>query len=152
MKAWTGSQSLTLRPTSELLLLLLFTVMVSHFPSNSLASPYQPFCKLNNTWILTGNKLQIGFESLWAFSVIVVEEASERLKFSDRAPPRPPLPGGGMAPPRPPPPETDDEDDMFMHAPQPNQPIMVCSIFTPSSRNNPNFHKKSIILNGSIKK
>lgn len=50
MKAWTGSQSLTLRPTSELLLLL--TVMVSHFPSNSLASPYQPFCKLNNTWIL----------------------------------------------------------------------------------------------------
>lgn len=41
------------------------------------------------------------------------------------APPRPPLPGGEIAPPRPPPPETDDEDEMFMHAPQPNQPIMV---------------------------
>lgn len=40
-------------------------------------------------------------------------------------PPRPPLPGGEIAPPRPPPPETDDEDEMFMHAPQPNQPIMV---------------------------
>uniref|UniRef100_A0A1B6CKP3 Vinculin n=1 Tax=Clastoptera arizonana TaxID=38151 RepID=A0A1B6CKP3_9HEMI len=43
------------------------------------------------------------------------------------APPRPPLPGGEIPPPRPPPPETDDEDDMFMHAPQPNQPIMVAA-------------------------
>ncbi|XP_018910673.1 vinculin isoform X3 [Bemisia tabaci] len=44
------------------------------------------------------------------------------------APPRPPLPGGEVPPPRPPPPaETDDEDDMFMHAPQPNQPIMVAA-------------------------
>ncbi|XP_014239682.1 vinculin isoform X2 [Cimex lectularius] len=43
------------------------------------------------------------------------------------APPRPPLPGGDLPPPRPPPPETDDEDDMFMHAPQPNQPIMVAA-------------------------
>lgn len=41
------------------------------------------------------------------------------------APPRPPLPSGDIPPPRPPPPETDDEDEMFMHAPQPNQPIMV---------------------------
>lgn len=42
------------------------------------------------------------------------------------APPRPPLPGGDMPPPRPPPPaETDDEDDMFLHAPGANQPIMV---------------------------
>lgn len=41
------------------------------------------------------------------------------------APPRPPLPGGELPPPRPPPPETDDEDEMFMHAPQPNQPIMA---------------------------
>ena len=41
------------------------------------------------------------------------------------APPRPPLPSGEVPPPRPPPPETDDEDEMFMHAPQPNQPIMV---------------------------
>lgn len=41
------------------------------------------------------------------------------------APPRPPLPHGEIPPPRPPPPETDDEDEMFMHAPQPNQPIMV---------------------------
>lgn len=41
------------------------------------------------------------------------------------APPRPPLPHGEVPPPRPPPPETDDEDEMFRHAPQPNQPIMV---------------------------
>ena len=42
------------------------------------------------------------------------------------APPRPPLPGGEHPPPRPPPPETDDEDEMFRHAPQANQPILVC--------------------------
>ncbi|XP_063978173.1 vinculin isoform X14 [Diachasmimorpha longicaudata] len=45
----------------------------------------------------------------------------------DMAPPRPPLPGSDVAPPRPPPPETDDEDEMFMHAPQPNQPIMMAA-------------------------
>lgn len=45
------------------------------------------------------------------------------------APPRPPLPGSNIAPPRPPPPETDDEEEMFMHAPQPNQPIMVRKMF-----------------------
>ena len=45
--------------------------------------------------------------------------------LKDMAPPRPPLPSGEVPPPRPPPPETDDEDEMFMHAPQPNQPIMV---------------------------
>ncbi|XP_066997396.2 vinculin isoform X2 [Anabrus simplex] len=45
----------------------------------------------------------------------------------DYAPPRPPLPGGELPPPRPPPPETDDEDDMFLHAPLPNQPIMVAA-------------------------
>lgn len=44
------------------------------------------------------------------------------------APPRPPLPSGEVPPPRPPPPETDDEDEMFMHAPQPNQPIMVSTV------------------------
>ncbi|XP_059491323.1 vinculin isoform X4 [Neocloeon triangulifer] len=49
------------------------------------------------------------------------------LSLHERAPPRPPLPGGEMPPPRPPPPETDDEDDMFMHAPQPNQPIMMAA-------------------------
>ncbi|XP_011144919.1 vinculin isoform X7 [Harpegnathos saltator] len=43
------------------------------------------------------------------------------------APPRPPLPGDDIPPPRPPPPETDDEDEMFMHAPQPNQPIMMAA-------------------------
>ncbi|XP_046612827.1 vinculin isoform X7 [Neodiprion virginianus] len=46
---------------------------------------------------------------------------------NDMAPPRPPLPGGELPPPRPPPPETDDEDEMFMHAPQPNQPIMMAA-------------------------
>lgn len=45
--------------------------------------------------------------------------------ISEVVPPRPPLPGGEVPPPRPPPPETDDEDDMFMHAPLPNQPILV---------------------------
>ncbi|XP_044585120.1 vinculin isoform X10 [Cotesia glomerata] len=51
-----------------------------------------------------------------------------QLHISDEmAPPRPPLPGGEIAPPRPPPPETDDEDEMFMHAPQPNQPIMMAA-------------------------
>lgn len=51
-----------------------------------------------------------------------------RLHLNDEvAPPRPPLPGGDIAPPRPPPPETDDEDEMFMHAPQPNQPIMMAA-------------------------
>lgn len=45
--------------------------------------------------------------------------------YVEVAPPRPPLPGSNIAPPRPPPPETDDEEEMFMHAPQPNQPIMV---------------------------
>ncbi|XP_031788155.1 vinculin isoform X4 [Nasonia vitripennis] len=48
-------------------------------------------------------------------------------KPKDMAPPRPPLPSGEVPPPRPPPPETDDEDEMFMHAPQPNQPIMMAA-------------------------
>jgi len=43
------------------------------------------------------------------------------------APPRPPLPGGEHPPPRPPPPETDDEDEMFRHAPQANQPILLAA-------------------------
>lgn len=49
---------------------------------------------------------------------------------TDMVPPRPPLPSGEVPPPRPPPPETDDEDEMFMHAPQPNQPIMVSLIIS----------------------
>ncbi|KYN22447.1 Vinculin [Trachymyrmex cornetzi] len=48
-------------------------------------------------------------------------------KDKEVAPPRPPLPGSNIAPPRPPPPETDDEEEMFMHAPQPNQPIMMAA-------------------------
>lgn len=58
-----------------------------------------------------------------------------RLYLSEQPPQRPPPPSaslmnsGGLGrelpPPRPPPPDTDDEDDMFMHTPQPNQPIMV---------------------------
>lgn len=46
--------------------------------------------------------------------------------FSERAPPRPPLPRD-TAPPRPPPPETDDEEEtaVFRLPPQDNQPIMV---------------------------
>ncbi|KAK0167826.1 hypothetical protein PV327_001685 [Microctonus hyperodae] len=51
-----------------------------------------------------------------------------QLRIGDEmVPPRPPLPGGEIPPPRPPPPETDDEDEMFMHAPQPNQPIMMAA-------------------------
>jgi vinculin len=49
------------------------------------------------------------------------------LRINEYAPPRPPLPGGEVPPPRPPPPETDDEDDMFRHAPLPNQPIMMAA-------------------------
>lgn len=51
------------------------------------------------------------------------------LFITEVAPPRPPLPGSNIPPPRPPPPETDDEEEMFMHAPQPNQPIMVREMF-----------------------
>ncbi|KAK7590064.1 hypothetical protein V9T40_001677 [Parthenolecanium corni] len=49
------------------------------------------------------------------------------LQINEVAPPRPPLPGGEVPPPRPPPPETDDEDDIFMHAPLPNQPILAAA-------------------------
>ncbi|XP_012345190.1 vinculin isoform X18 [Apis florea] len=58
--------------------------------------------------------------------VISPPEVSQ-LHLNDVVPPRPPLPGGDIPPPRPPPPETDDEDEMFMHAPQPNQPIMMAA-------------------------
>ncbi|XP_076394841.1 vinculin isoform X11 [Megachile rotundata] len=54
-------------------------------------------------------------------------EVSQLHLNDEVAPPRPPLPGGDVPPPRPPPPETDDEDEMFMHAPQPNQPIMMAA-------------------------
>ncbi|XP_076382580.1 vinculin isoform X12 [Megalopta genalis] len=59
--------------------------------------------------------------------VIPPPEVSQLHLNDEVAPPRPPLPGGDIAPPRPPPPETDDEDEMFMHAPQPNQPIMMAA-------------------------
>ncbi|XP_076394839.1 vinculin isoform X9 [Megachile rotundata] len=54
-------------------------------------------------------------------------ELEKSIHNGEVAPPRPPLPGGDVPPPRPPPPETDDEDEMFMHAPQPNQPIMMAA-------------------------
>ncbi|XP_024227040.1 vinculin isoform X20 [Bombus impatiens] len=54
-------------------------------------------------------------------------EVSQLHLNDEVVPPRPPLPGGDIPPPRPPPPETDDEDEMFMHAPQPNQPIMMAA-------------------------
>ncbi|XP_034942965.1 vinculin isoform X6 [Chelonus insularis] len=58
----------------------------------------------------------------------IISPDISQLRISDEmAPPRPPLPGGEIPPPRPPPPETDDEDEMFMHAPQPNQPIMMAA-------------------------
>jgi len=64
-----------------------------------------------------------------------------RLYLSEQPPQRPPPPSGfdgneirgryggsgEIPPPRPPPPETDDEDEMFMHTPQPNQPIMMAA-------------------------
>ncbi|XP_043265580.1 vinculin isoform X6 [Colletes gigas] len=59
--------------------------------------------------------------------VIPPPEVSQLHLNDEVAPPRPPLPGGDIPPPRPPPPETDDEDEMFMHAPQPNQPIMMAA-------------------------
>ncbi|XP_053977889.1 vinculin isoform X7 [Hylaeus volcanicus] len=59
---------------------------------------------------------------------IIPPPGVSQLHLNDEvAPPRPPLPGGDIPPPRPPPPETDDEDEMFMHAPQPNQPIMMAA-------------------------
>ncbi|XP_012345176.1 vinculin isoform X5 [Apis florea] len=54
-------------------------------------------------------------------------ELEKSVHDGEVVPPRPPLPGGDIPPPRPPPPETDDEDEMFMHAPQPNQPIMMAA-------------------------
>ncbi|XP_020289490.1 vinculin isoform X3 [Pseudomyrmex gracilis] len=54
-------------------------------------------------------------------------ELDKSIQDGEVAPPRPPLPGGDIPPPRPPPPETDDEEEMFMHAPQPNQPIMMAA-------------------------
>ncbi|XP_039286099.1 vinculin isoform X6 [Nilaparvata lugens] len=60
-------------------------------------------------------------------SAVTVVPDIYKLRLNEVAPPRPPLPGGDLPPPRPPPPETDDEDDMFMHAPQPNQPIMMAA-------------------------
>ncbi|KAL6433983.1 hypothetical protein ACFW04_005862 [Cataglyphis niger] len=54
-------------------------------------------------------------------------ELEKSIHDGEVAPPRPPLPGGDIPPPRPPPPETDDEEEMFMHAPQPNQPIMMAA-------------------------
>ncbi|XP_051173648.1 vinculin isoform X2 [Leptopilina boulardi] len=56
-----------------------------------------------------------------------VDELEKSDRAREMAPPRPPLPSGDIPPPRPPPPETDDEDEMFMHAPQPNQPIMMAA-------------------------
>ncbi|XP_018402762.1 PREDICTED: vinculin isoform X3 [Cyphomyrmex costatus] len=55
------------------------------------------------------------------------DELDKSIHGGEVAPPRPPLPGSNIAPPRPPPPETDDEEEMFMHAPQPNQPIMMAA-------------------------
>ncbi|KAF5290117.1 hypothetical protein FQA39_LY14898 [Lamprigera yunnana] len=46
---------------------------------------------------------------------------------SDMAPPRPPLPSNEGTPVRPPPPETDDEDDVFKHAANSSQPIMMAA-------------------------
>uniref|UniRef100_A0ABD2W031 Vinculin n=1 Tax=Trichogramma kaykai TaxID=54128 RepID=A0ABD2W031_9HYME len=56
-----------------------------------------------------------------------IQKIGRTSRAEDMAPPRPPLPSGELPPPRPPPPETDDEDEMFMHAPQPNQPIMMAA-------------------------
>ncbi|XP_015597551.1 vinculin isoform X15 [Cephus cinctus] len=61
------------------------------------------------------------------YQELASEDELERSALADMAPPRPPLPGGEVPPPRPPPPETDDEDEMFMHAPQPNHPIMMAA-------------------------
>ncbi|KAF5284255.1 hypothetical protein FQR65_LT00255 [Abscondita terminalis] len=51
----------------------------------------------------------------------------EYVTEDDMAPPRPPLPSNESTPMRPPPPETDDEDDVFKHAPNSSQPIMVAA-------------------------
>ncbi|XP_063978152.1 vinculin isoform X12 [Diachasmimorpha longicaudata] len=61
------------------------------------------------------------------YEELASDDVDKSPHVGDMAPPRPPLPGSDVAPPRPPPPETDDEDEMFMHAPQPNQPIMMAA-------------------------
>ncbi|XP_051173650.1 vinculin isoform X4 [Leptopilina boulardi] len=67
-------------------------------------------------------------KAVTADSDVIQPPAISQLHIGDEmAPPRPPLPSGDIPPPRPPPPETDDEDEMFMHAPQPNQPIMMAA-------------------------
>ncbi|XP_043476046.1 vinculin isoform X5 [Leptopilina heterotoma] len=67
-------------------------------------------------------------KAVTADSDVILPPAISQLHIGDEmAPPRPPLPSGDIPPPRPPPPETDDEDEMFMHAPQPNQPIMMAA-------------------------
>ncbi|XP_033214568.1 vinculin isoform X3 [Belonocnema kinseyi] len=67
-------------------------------------------------------------KAVTADSDLIQSPSLSQLHIGDEmAPPRPPLPSGDIPPPRPPPPETDDEDEMFMHAPQPNQPIMMAA-------------------------
>lgn len=61
-------------------------------------------------------------------AITVVPDLYELSIEPEIAPPRPPLPGEQAPPPRPPlPAETDDEDEMFKHAPLPNQPIMAAA-------------------------
>lgn len=55
------------------------------------------------------------------------ELISNNYREPDMAPPRPPLPSNEATPMRPPPPETDDEDDVFKHAPNSSQPIMMAA-------------------------
>ncbi|XP_011311872.1 vinculin isoform X1 [Fopius arisanus] len=72
-------------------------------------------------WARGGDNPDLLYEELAS------DDVDKSPRSGEMAPPRPPLPGGEIAPPRPPPPETDDEDEMFMHAPQPNQPIMMAA-------------------------
>ncbi|XP_063234333.1 vinculin isoform X4 [Bacillus rossius redtenbacheri] len=76
-----------------------------------------------------GNIFNVDFNSIFGLGAPSSDSINQHLTIDngDYAPPRPPLPGGEIAPPRPPPPETDDEDDMFLHAPLPSQPIMVAA-------------------------
>lgn len=91
---------------------MLFEPILSNFVTSA-SKPYQTFL-LHDT---------IG--SMVYVCLISGEYIIIKCFLVDMAPPRPPLPHEEGVPMRPPPPETDDEDDVFKHAPNSSQPIMV---------------------------
>ncbi|XP_033214566.1 vinculin isoform X1 [Belonocnema kinseyi] len=90
-------------------------------PTSNIKPQHRPVSPLPK-WARGGDNPDLLYQDLAS-----VDELEKSDRSREMAPPRPPLPSGDIPPPRPPPPETDDEDEMFMHAPQPNQPIMMAA-------------------------